>query len=138
MAARGTAKWYSVQQEEYIARMFDGKRSASSGASEHDAGDVWCEHLLIECKVRMPGVMTKPLPKFVQDLEKVAKEAFESGKDPMLTLRYYYPDSILANSDGWVDVSVRRVCDDADRENTYANAKAQSDEEQAGQDEAGS
>lgn len=141
MAARGSAKRYSVEQEEYIARLFNGKRSASSGAAEHDAGDVRCEHLLIECKVKMPGQVTKPLPKFVQQLEKVAEEAYESGKDPMLALRYYRPDSILANPDGWVDVSVRPAVYDAEREERYVettNAEAQSEQEQAGQDEAGS
>jgi hypothetical protein len=139
MAARGTAKRYSIEQEDYVARIYDGRRSRTSGAAEHDAGDVLCEALLIECKVRMPAQVTKPLPKFIQQLEKIAEEAFESGKDPMLALRYYAPNSILADRDGWVDVSVRRMCDDADREATYINAKAQPhQDEQAGQEQTGS
>lgn len=134
MAARGSTKWHSVKQEEFIASLYDGVRSASSGAAEHDSGDVRCEHVLIECKVRVPTVKPKPLPKFVQDLEKVAQEAYESGKTPVLSLRYHAPSSILANPDGWVDLSVRLACDDAEREIAYVDAKTESDEEQAGQE----
>ena len=126
MAKRGSAKDLSVRQEDDIARMFGGERSKSSGAAEHDAGDVRCQYLLIECKVRMPdhkAILTRPMPTFVRQLEKVAVEAWESGKDPLLSLRYYSPDSPLANTDGWVDIAVMRAQDAADREEAYEAAR---------------
>jgi hypothetical protein len=52
----------------------------------------------------------------LRQLEKIAQEAWEQGLDPMLALRYYDPDSILADKDGWIDLTVRRAVDDADRE----------------------
>src|SRR5665213_953037 len=120
MASKVSAKYLSVQQEDYVAKMFDGRRSKSSGAAEHDAGDVRCQHLLIECKVRMPQAnVVKPLPRFVQQLETIAEEAWESGKDPMLALRYYSPHSLLGNADGWVDVVVMLAADAASREEQY-------------------
>jgi hypothetical protein len=129
MARRGSAKAVSIQQEDYIAALFGGERSKSSGAAEHDAGDVRCKHLLIECKVRMPdhkAILTRPMPVFVRQLEKVFEEATESGKDPMLSLRYYFPTSPLANADGWVDVIVMRASDAADREHVYETARQRS------------
>ena len=122
MAAKGTAKRFSVEQEDAMAKLFDGKRSRSSGAAEHDAGDVRCELLLIECKVRMP--VSKPMPKFVQQLETIAKEAWESGKDPMLALRYYFPTSPLAGPDGWVDIVVMPADQAADREERYVKVRS--------------
>jgi hypothetical protein len=126
MAKRGSAKDLSVRQEDYIAGLFRGERSKSSGAAEYDAGDVRCQYLLIECKVKMPdhsAVVTKPMPMFVRQLEKIAAEAWETGKDPMLSLRYYFPNSPLANADGWVDVIVMRATDAADREHVYETAR---------------
>lgn len=125
MAMKGSAKYQSVVQEDAIAKLFDGKRSKSSGAAEHDAGDVRCKYLLIECKVRMSAIVTKPLPQFIQQLEKVAEEAWESGKSPMLALRYYSPTSKLSGPDGWVDVTVRTAADDADREKSYAEVRSE-------------
>jgi len=59
-----------------------------------------------------PGETPKKLPVFIQQLEKVAVEARDIGREPALALRYYAPDSILAGPDGWLDVIVRPV--DAD------------------------
>lgn len=102
MAQRGSSKRLSVEHEEWVASVFNGKRSKSSGAAEHDAGDVRTDTHLIECK------MTKgQVPTFIRHLEKVTLEAWEEGKDPMLALRYYDPDSHFANGYGWVDVVVQ-------------------------------
>lgn len=122
MARRGSTKALSVKHEDYIAKIFDGVRSKSSGAAEHDAGDVRSDTLLIECKMTgSPGVIvTKPLPVFVRELEVVAKQAWEESKDPMLALRYYCPTSVLSGKDGWIDLTVRLAADDADREIAYA------------------
>lgn len=117
MAKRGTTKRRSVEQESYIAKIYGGVRSASSGAADTDAGDVRCETVLIECKVTGgPGETEKPLPVFIRHLEKVAEEAYQEGRSPAVALRYYAPDSILSNPHGWVDVMVRPVVDDAELE----------------------
>lgn len=116
MAKAGTSKARSMQHEEFIARLYDGMRSPSSGAWDTDQGDVRCERLLIECKTT--GTPEKPstLPVFVQHLEKVAQEAWSEGREPAVALRYFKPDSKLANRDGWVDVIVHTIAADADRE----------------------
>jgi hypothetical protein len=108
MAKRGSSKRISVDHEDYIARVYRGKRSPSSGGAGHDNGDVRTEDLLIECKASRPNGR----PKTLRDFEKVAKEAYAEGRDPALALRYFAPESILANTDGWVDLIVRRVADD--------------------------
>ena len=73
MAARGTSKRLSVEQEEHVARQYDGKRSKSSGGAAHDYGDVRTETELIECKYT-----DKPPKKLLDDFEKIAKEAWEA------------------------------------------------------------
>jgi hypothetical protein len=120
MAKRGTSKWYSVQQEEYVARCYDGKRSKSSGGAAHDCGDVRVAHgksrpgVLIECKYTM-----KPPKKLLDEFEKIAREAFPEGREPMLALRWYAPESILANHEGYVDLTMRTMDDDRMREAEY-------------------
>lgn len=111
MARRGTSKRLSVDHEEFIARAYGGKRSASSGGAAHDAGDVRCPTLLIECKATM-----KPPKKILDEFEKIAQEAYAEGNTPALALRYYAPDSPLASVDGYVDLMVRTVGDDLERD----------------------
>jgi len=111
MARRGTSKRLSVDHEEYIARVYDGRRSASSGGATHDAGDVRCPTLLIECKATM-----KPPKKILDEFEKIAEEAYAEGRTPALALRYYAPESILSDVDGFVDLMVRTVGDDRERD----------------------
>lgn len=114
MAKRGTSKRKSVDHEDFLARTYGGKRSASSGAADNDQGDVRTSTLLVEAKVTGgPGQKLKPLPKFVQEFEKIAEEAWSEGREPVLALRYFYPESILADTHGWIDLAVRRVIDDA-------------------------
>lgn len=60
-----------------------------------------------------PGEKPKALPKFIQHLEKVAEEAYLEGREPLVALRYFKPDSILAGPTGWIDVAVRPVSDDS-------------------------
>jgi hypothetical protein len=109
MARRGTNKRLSVEQEHFIARLYEGTVSPSSGGADHDQGDVRCPTLLIECKV----TMQEKRPKILKEFEKIATEAWAEGRDPALALRYFAPESILADTDGWVDLMVRRVADDA-------------------------
>jgi len=115
MAARGTNKRRSVDQEERIAKVYNGRRSRSSGAAIHDSGDVVTMTELIECKTTGgPGEKKIPEPRFLKELGKVVEEARERGRVGSLALRFYLPDSYLSNRDGWVEVTVRRTPDDAD------------------------
>ncbi len=112
MAKRGTSKRRSVDQEEYVARKYGGKRSASSGAAAHDYGDVRTDTELIECKVTGGS----KAPRFVQELEKIAREAWAEGREPVLVLRFEGCEgSVLADMDGNIDLAVRRMCDDVER-----------------------
>lgn len=118
MAKRGTNKDLSVRHEERIAAYYGGKRSPSSGGADNDAGDVRvrAEGVLFECKYT--GSPAKPLkrkPGLVTKMEKIADEAWAEGRDPALALRFYWPESPLADGSGHVDLSVRLTPDDAQR-----------------------
>jgi hypothetical protein len=114
MAERGSKKARSVEQEDKIASLYGGKRSPSSGGAATDQGDVRSDRYLIECKMSGgPGAVSHT-PKFVSDLEKVTEEAWSEGRTPMLALRYFDPESILADREGWIDLIVKRVIDDTD------------------------
>jgi hypothetical protein len=118
MAKRGTRKAYSIEQEEAIARAYGGERSPSSGAADTDGGDVRCRSLdtLFECKYSgSPGEPLKSKPKILTQMEGIADEAYAESRDPALALRYYCPNSPLADHKGWVDLVVRRLGDDVRR-----------------------
>lgn len=116
MARRGSTKALSVVQEDKIAALYMGRRSPSSGASDTDQGDVRCPRLLIECKM----TMGKP-PAWLKDFEKVTEEAYSEGREPMMAFRFYKPESVLSDQNGYVDLVVRRAADDAERERDYAD-----------------
>ncbi len=68
---------FSSKQEHRIAKMFDGKVVANSGATRFNKGDVVVDDVLIECKTS-----TKPKEAFSikkEWLEKNKEEAFEMG-----------------------------------------------------------
>lgn len=113
MAKRGTTKAASLDQENYIAELYKGKRSVSSGAADHDQGDVRDSVHLIECK--MTGNVLKPAKSIsvrLSDLEKIVDEAYSEGRTPALALRIYNPSSTLADTNGHVDMILRLVRDD--------------------------
>lgn len=120
MAPRGSKKDLSVKHEEFVAGQYQGRRSPSSGAADHDQGDVRVEdgeNTLFECKGRF-GIRTgakEARSTLVTQMEKVADEAFAEGRDPALALRFYMPASPLASNEGYVDLTVRLLRDDADR-----------------------
>lgn len=120
MAKRGTVKALSVAHEAYIAKLYNGIRSPSSGGADRDRGDVRVAALdgcLYECKCA--GTFDKPAKSIrvvLDDLEKVADEAWSEGKQFAMALRMYAPDSILAGSDGFVDLMCRTVMDDLNRD----------------------
>jgi hypothetical protein len=111
MAKRGTVKRKSVEQEDFIAAHYNGRRSASSGAADTDAGDVRTEDYLIECKVMGNPEEKIRRPGFARDMEKITEEAWQEGRIPLLTIRWYDPSSLLADRFGWCDVVIRRLSD---------------------------
>lgn len=113
MAKRGSTKWLSVRQEEAIAYRYQGTLSVSSGGAVTDQGDVRTKYQLIECKTT--GTFDKPAKSIslkLADLEKIADEAWSESREPVMALRIYAPDSLLADNDGNVDLIVRLLSDD--------------------------
>lgn len=113
MAKPGSTKWLSQRQERKVARVYGGAVSPSSGAAISDQGDVRTPTELIECKHR--GTFDKPAKSIslkLSDLEKIADEAWSEGRQPVMVLSMYAPDSVLADADGEVNVTVRLTMDD--------------------------
>ena len=89
-------RYYSKQQEKKVAKAVNGKRTANSGATAFQKGDVITQDWLIECKTR-----TKDCGSFTikEDwLLKNEEEAFAMGKNnsalcfdfgPSANKRYY-------------------------------------------------
>lgn len=50
---KDSTRYYSHQQEQYVADLLGGKLSANSGAANYSAGDVLLMDWLIECKTTM-------------------------------------------------------------------------------------
>jgi hypothetical protein len=117
VAIRGSKKARSVAHEDWIAKLYAGKRSPSSGGAFTDAGDVRTTDQLIECKTDMPTTTNaERKPKIVKQMEKIADEAWQEGREPVLALRLFQPDSVLASPEGYVDLTVRLTRDDAYRD----------------------
>jgi hypothetical protein len=115
MAKRGTSKRYSVEHEEFVARKYGGRRTPSSGAADNDSGDVRAPNDLIECKMTgKPGEDPKRST-LLRHFEKIAEEAHAEGRSPVVALRFWCPDSALADINGWVDLAVRTLDEDAYR-----------------------
>lgn len=113
MAKRGTVKYDSVQHEEFVAKLYKGKRSPSSGAAVSDGGDVRSDEDLFECKQK--GNSNKPAKSIsikLDVLEKIADEAWSEGREPVVALRIYNPDSPLADDSGNIDLVARLIQDD--------------------------
>lgn len=118
MAPRGSKKQLSIEQEMFVAEHYDGCRSASSGAAEHDQGDIRNVDTLFECKGQF-GERTGEKPvrsTLVTQMEKIADEAWAESRSPAIALRFYMPDSLLADNYGFVDLTVRLLSDDVERE----------------------
>lgn len=123
MARRGTTRFYSDLHEKRVAAAYGGTQSPSSGGAASDRGDVRIRAAergtasghLFECKHR--GTYDKPAASVtlkLADFEKIADEAWSEGKTPGMALSIYAPDSVLADRNGFVDVAVRLMRDDAE------------------------
>lgn len=113
-----TNKELSVEQENYIAKAYDGRRSPSSGAQDADRGDIRYSVSTIdgdapvsyaefkytaECKATRNASIS--LKKEVWD--KVADEASDQGRRPCMFLRFY--DETTGEK---LDLVVRDIRDD--------------------------
>jgi hypothetical protein len=107
-------KRLSKEHEQYVAKHLGGRRSPSSGASDTDKGDVSTDTLLIECKGKFgKRIGDKEVRStLVKQMEKAADEAWSEGKDPAIALRFYKPESVLADNEGYVDLLVTRLADE--------------------------
>lgn len=98
----------SKKHEEYLAKAYKGQVSPSSGASIREKGDIRTPEYLIEAKCR--GNIGKPVSSsLVKLMEKIYQEAIEVEKEPVVALRFFSPESILADENGWVDLAVHMV-----------------------------
>lgn len=123
MAKKGSTKQTSLDQENYVAKAYSGKRSPSSGAADNDLGDVRTQADLIECKAKgSPLHPLKRIPVILQQFEQAAEDAHLEGLSPVLALRFYHPESPLANPKGWVDLSVRLLEEDAEIREAWAHS----------------
>ena len=117
---RGSNKQRSIDHENFIARLFGGIRQKGSGATPRENGDVRIvnSNSIFECKCT--GEPGKPKrTTLIKQFEKVANEAHSEGRTPAIALRFFVPDSPLANKDGWVDLVVRQAGEDAEREDAW-------------------
>lgn len=111
------SKALSERQEQDIAEWYGGTRSPSSGGAETDEGDVRTETHLYECKLTgSPSREAKSISLKVADIEKARDEAYGEGLEWAMPLRIYAPFSPAANRHGYIDLMVRPLGDDLDRE----------------------
>lgn len=116
-----TKKELSRKHEDYIARLYDGKRSAASGASDTNKADVRTDEVFYECKLSgAPGGPPKNTT-LLRVMEKAADEAWSEGRAPAVCLRLFNPTSPLADLEGWVDMTVRLTADDSERERSLGD-----------------
>ena len=80
-------------------------------------GDVRTKYTLIECKTT--GTPAKPAASIglkLEVMEKIADEAWSVGLEPALALRFYAPDSVLADTQtGYVNLMVRLMANGRER-----------------------
>lgn len=71
-------RFYSKKQETKVAKNLGLKRTANSGATSFDKGDVKGEHILIECKTLTKPQKSHSIKK--EWIDKNKEEAFSRGK----------------------------------------------------------
>lgn len=100
-----TNKAMSIEHEEYIAQMLDGKREPASGASITAPGDVITDTYLVECKVSESGHVTINR----NQIRKIREEAATRGRRPMVALRLRDPYGT-----GHIDVILKLLDDEVE------------------------
>lgn len=69
----------SIEQEERVAKIFNGKRTPQSGGGKWQKGDVLSTFFLVECKTTMEEKNSYSVSKKI--LEKADEQRREMGKD---------------------------------------------------------
>lgn len=80
-------RYYSSKQEDHVAKMVNGRRTANSGATAFSKGDVRNELFLIECKTVTKDVKSVAIKK--EWLDKNKEESFAMNK-PYSALAFNY------------------------------------------------
>lgn len=116
MAVKGSKKDLSQEHEEYVAARYGGRRSPSSGAAFTDLGDVRDGEgeFLFECKGKFGEKIGKSKVRstLVTQFEKIADEAWQGSRTPIVALRFFMPESPLADNYGYIDLVVKLLSDD--------------------------
>lgn len=80
-------RYYSKKQENKVAKEVNGRRTANSGATTFQKGDVVADDFLIECKTTTASRSSFSIKK--EWLEKNEEEAFAMGKGhPVLVFSF--------------------------------------------------
>lgn len=91
-----STRYYSNKQEKKVAKAVKGRKTANSGATDFQKGDVITKDWLIECKTKMKDCNTFTIREYW--LLKNEEEAFAMGKNnsalcfdfgPSASKRYY-------------------------------------------------
>ena len=84
-------RYYSKQQEKQVAKAVRGMRTANSGATPFQKGDVITRDWLIECKTKVKDSTSFTIKR--DWLSKNAEEAFAMGKQHSALCFDFGPDS---------------------------------------------
>ena len=76
---RKPTRFYSKRQENNVAKVLNGKRTANSGATPFSKGDITTEQWLIECKTSTTEKQSFSIKR--DWLDKNKEESFAMGKD---------------------------------------------------------
>lgn len=86
-----STRYYSNRQEKKVAKAVKGRKTANSGATAFQKGDVVTKDWLIECKTSIADRQSASIPK--KWIEKNAEEAFAMGKHHSAVAFNYGPDA---------------------------------------------
>ena len=98
MRSRSSRKREILQHEQSIAGRLGGHAQPNSGALDHRKGDVELDTLLLDSK----ETHTSALVLSLRDINKIAREAAEVGKDPGLVITLWQAPSTTPKE--WVAV----------------------------------
>ena len=90
MAKKGTTRYFSSKQEQYIAKLLNGRCTSNSGAAHLTAGDIIAGDWLIECKTSM-----KPKESF-----SIKKEWIEKNERERMDLQIPYSALVFQFEEG--------------------------------------
>lgn len=79
-------RFYSARQEKAVAKAVGGRKTANSGATPYDKGDVTTPEWLLECKTIMKD----------QESRTIHKEWFNKNRDESLFMRKKY-NAVVVN-----------------------------------------